>query len=113
MTEIQLPLSIAHDHPSLAGHFPGQPIVPGVVLLDEVILAIERQWPQRIKQSTCQTMEILVCKFLSPVSPGALLTLSLEPETDETSYAFRLHQSEKLVATGTIRHTLTDERASN
>ena len=29
------------DHPRLPGHFPGQPIVPGVVVLDHVLAAIE------------------------------------------------------------------------
>jgi 3-hydroxymyristoyl/3-hydroxydecanoyl-(acyl carrier protein) dehydratase len=33
--------SIPSDHPSLPGHFPGRPVVPGVVLLDRVVAAIE------------------------------------------------------------------------
>ena len=33
--------SIPHDHPSLPGHFPGRPIVPGVVMLERVLEAIE------------------------------------------------------------------------
>ena len=32
--------TIAADHPSLPGHFPGAPVVPGVVILDEVLAAI-------------------------------------------------------------------------
>ncbi|MEZ5651650.1 MAG: AMP-binding protein [Burkholderiaceae bacterium] len=31
---LEATLSIAGDHPSLVGHFPGHPVVPGVVLLD-------------------------------------------------------------------------------
>ena len=28
-------------HPCLPGHFPGSPLVPGVVVLDQVLAAIE------------------------------------------------------------------------
>ena len=34
--------TIPSDHPSLPGHFPDRPIVPGVVILDEVVAAL---WP--------------------------------------------------------------------
>jgi 3-hydroxyacyl-[acyl-carrier-protein] dehydratase len=33
--------SIAATHPALAGHFPGNPVVPGVVILNAVIQAAE------------------------------------------------------------------------
>ena len=41
-------LRVASDHPALAGHFPGQPIVPGVLLLDEVLHAIDAAAAWRI-----------------------------------------------------------------
>jgi 3-hydroxyacyl-[acyl-carrier-protein] dehydratase len=35
-------LRIEPGHPALAGHFPGAPVLPGVVLLDETLRALER-----------------------------------------------------------------------
>jgi 3-hydroxyacyl-[acyl-carrier-protein] dehydratase len=35
---------IAASHAALPGHFPGNPIVPGVVLLDRVAAVVERVW---------------------------------------------------------------------
>jgi 3-hydroxymyristoyl/3-hydroxydecanoyl-(acyl carrier protein) dehydratase len=54
-------LVIPADHPSLAGHFPGNPIVPGVVILDEVIHALS-DWRPDI-----QAMTMPVVKFLAPL----------------------------------------------
>ena len=36
------------DHPSLSGHFPGRPIVPGVLLIDRMISALQLATAHRI-----------------------------------------------------------------
>ena len=42
-TAFQRDICVAADHPSLPGHFPGAPLVPGVVLLEHVAQAL-REW---------------------------------------------------------------------
>ncbi len=61
--------AIAATHPALPGHFPGQPIVPGVLLLAhalEAALALP-QWAARLGTPP----RLAVIKFLAPVMPGA------------------------------------------
>lgn len=43
MTEIEKlgDFRITADHPALAGHFPGNPLVPGAVLLDRALSLLE------------------------------------------------------------------------
>src|SRR5437879_10590804 len=53
--------AIRADHPSLAGHFPGTPIVPGVVILDEVAAALARSEEHT---SELQSPMYLVCRLL-------------------------------------------------
>jgi 3-hydroxymyristoyl/3-hydroxydecanoyl-(acyl carrier protein) dehydratase len=59
-----LRFSIPYDHPSLAGHFPGRPIVPGVVLLDEAIALMLRDRPAD------RLVGLDDVKLLAPVLPG-------------------------------------------
>jgi len=62
--------TVAPDHPVFAGHFPGTPIVPGVMLLDAVLDAIAAA--TGIALDTC---EIGSVKFLSPAGPGEELVM--------------------------------------
>lgn len=63
---------IPPDHPALPGHFPGRPIVPGVLLLDAVLQAaarIHEHPPTRL----------LRAKFPAPVLPGEEVEITLDP----------------------------------
>ncbi len=55
-------ISFSPDHPSLAGHFPGNPVLPGVVILDYVRQCIE-EWRRLTVDASC----LKSVKFLSPV----------------------------------------------
>lgn len=59
-------------HPSLEGHFPGRPIVPGVVLLDEVAALILTSMPGRRLSGFASV------RFARPVRPGDLVAVSHE-----------------------------------
>ena len=102
MNKRQLPLQIPADHPSFAGHFPGQPIVPGVVLLDEVMQAAARHMPGWDLAAEAG-IDIPVCKFLLPVLPGATLALTLTPGAQAGTLNFTLQQADQAVASGSLR----------
>jgi 3-hydroxyacyl-[acyl-carrier-protein] dehydratase len=57
-------LCVPADHPALPGHFPGHPVVPGVVILDE-LLALARDWLGPVA-----VIGLPRVKFASPLSPG-------------------------------------------
>lgn len=57
--------TVPPDHPAFAGHFPGTPILPGVVLLDVALQIITAA--TGIALDLC---EIGSVKFLSPARPG-------------------------------------------
>ena len=84
------------DHPSFAGHFPGRPILPGVLLLAEVMEALR----ERGDSAAAAGCEIASAKFLSPVRPGDELTITLQCST--TGWRFDVHVGTTRAATGSI-----------
>ena len=79
--------TIRADHPSLPGHFPGAPIVPGVVILDEIVAALA-EW-----QNDCQLTVIRAVKFLAPLKPEQPFTICLstgENGADDVNFCCRV-----------------------
>ncbi|MDB5877215.1 MAG: Beta-hydroxyacyl-(acyl-carrier-protein) dehydratase FabA/FabZ, partial [Variovorax sp.] len=77
------PVHITHDvpvnHPVFVGHFPGQPLLPGALLVSEVMEAMARVPAMVARLGAHPTLAAV--KFLSPVRPGATVDISLHPET--------------------------------
>jgi len=84
---------IAAAHPALPGHFPGNPVVPGVVLLQRVAAAIERAWGQRV----CGLLQV---KFLRPLLPEQEAELSIVQ--DGTSIRFSIVHGQVRIANGSV-----------
>ena len=86
--------SIPHDHASLPGHFPGRPIVPGVVLLERVLEAIERT------HAPLGALRMPQVKFMQPLLPGEPAKVVLEGEAPR--WRFRVLRDAALLASGEV-----------
>jgi len=62
--EILLKAIVSPDHPCLAGHFPHNPVVPGTLMLENIVKALTAHWPD------LHVTEVSIAKFLSPLKPG-------------------------------------------
>ena len=90
-------LSVRKDHPALAGHFPGRPIVPGVLVLEEVFQTLKDQYDQDLVVT-----ELPAVKLSSPLLPEESLYITVETEGPDTA-AFLCRVGNRLVASGSIR----------
>jgi 3-hydroxyacyl-[acyl-carrier-protein] dehydratase len=87
----RLQLALEADHPAFIGHFPGTPIVPGVLLLDQVQRAVE-------SATGLVLTDLVVAKFLSPARPGDALEISYE--VDARTVRFQIRCARRAIAHG-------------
>lgn len=96
MPDAEFTWLVPADHPAFAGHFPGRPIVPGVVLLDRAILFAEE-----LLGRPGLNWQVGNAKFFSPVGPEEALTFTLQTK-NSGAIAFAVHSAERDVASGSL-----------
>ena len=81
---------IPPDHPCFPGHFPGQPILPGVLLLERVMSLAQTSLRQPLNECTVYNV-----KFLAAVAPGDALDVQLaSTNPNEYKFTVRIVQAE-------------------
>jgi acyl-coenzyme A synthetase/AMP-(fatty) acid ligase len=91
-----LTFTIPPDHPALAGHFPGRPIVPGVVLLDRALDAIGAALGRNFDACRIES-----AKFLSPAAPGETLEIACDTAASG-AIRFTIRAGDRAVASGAL-----------
>jgi len=91
-------MRIAANHPALSGHFPGHPVVPGVVLLEAVAAAL----PQHAG-TALRVTGFPVVKFLAPLFPEHDFEIVLAAKRPGQATFEILAGGEKL-ASGTVAY---------
>lgn len=84
---------IPQDHPSLEGHFPQNPIVPGVVILDYVIKTAQKKG--------YNVLAINSAKFISPLLPESNFCILFQQL--ETQMKFEVQSDDSTIAQGALR----------
>ncbi|HYP86249.1 AMP-binding protein [Variovorax sp.] len=96
---VRLTRDVPADHPAFAGHFPGHPLLPGALILADVLEALARVPVLAARLGPHPTLA--AAKFLAPVGPGARLTISLLPEAGASQgVRFEVHREDVLAASG-------------
>jgi 3-hydroxyacyl-[acyl-carrier-protein] dehydratase len=86
---------ISARHPALPGHFPGHPIVPGVLLLCELEREVARRFGREV-------IEIVNVKFVSPLVPERNFVMRLENSSGDI-LRFSIVSGDLMIASGSLR----------
>ena len=93
--DYQFQTVIPEDHPALKGHFPGNPVVPGVVVLESVAQALASWQPGLV------IVELPVVKFHHVLKPAQLFEIRLQ-QKNEDGYRFECDCAGQVIASGSF-----------
>lgn len=99
---LEAQIYVPNDSVWFAGHFPGEPILPGIALVHlacEAILKEAENKGESVKISFLKRV-----RFTGPVRPGDTLLLSLSREDGnmEKIYNFKTAVGEKVICSGQV-----------
>lgn len=90
-------LRLEASSPLLAGHFPGQPILPAIAHLG---LALEGA--RSLEQRDITLVGVRGIRFRRPVEPGAVIELVVAQGVEAGALRFELRSAETLASSGTL-----------
>jgi acyl-coenzyme A synthetase/AMP-(fatty) acid ligase len=93
---------LSADHPVAQGHFPDNPVVPGALILDEVLRSAE----QRLALPA-SAWEVRSAKFLSPLRPGEAMGVDFRIG-EGGDLQFDCRSGDRQVASGRLRRMRVD-----
>ncbi|VAX15176.1 hypothetical protein MNBD_NITROSPINAE04-278 [hydrothermal vent metagenome] len=96
MDEIDVVFKIDESHPAIQGHFPGRPVVPAVVLLNNVQRLVNEH-----AGSSKRILKLRHAKFMAPIIPGMEVRINATFSEDGL-IKFELGANGKTVATGIL-----------
>ncbi len=75
--------NVTMNEPFFQGHFPGRPIMPGVLIIEAMaqaggVLALKSVPPEQVKNKVILFMSIDKAKFRKPVIPGDQLRFEID-----------------------------------
>lgn len=90
------------DSPWFSGHFPGEPILPGIALIHLVKQAIVQEALK--KGENLQLNRLRRVRFINPVWPGETVTVSItaEDSDEDVLFSFKVLKKENVVCSGLI-----------
>jgi 3-hydroxyacyl-[acyl-carrier-protein] dehydratase len=94
--------NVPEDSPWFLGHFPGEPILPGVALVHIAEQAIIKDAESRGEKIHLNALKRV--RFTQPVRPGEVLSININrDEADEKAlYTFKVSSKENIVCSGLI-----------
>jgi 3-hydroxymyristoyl/3-hydroxydecanoyl-(acyl carrier protein) dehydratase len=100
--EIEALAYVPTDSPWFVGHFPGEPILPGIALIHMAEQAIIQYTDARNEQAQLYVLRRV--RFTQPVKPGETLSLNISGEEagEDTLFSFKVANKENIVCSGLI-----------
>jgi 3-hydroxyacyl-[acyl-carrier-protein] dehydratase len=100
MADFSATLAVPADHPCLAGHFPGRPVVPAVLLLQLVQSALRQHLGEVVLEG------VPTAKFLLPLVPEQEFGLVLQIDAARGRASFRCACRDGVAARGELSFRL-------
>lgn len=108
--------NVTINEPFFQGHFPGHPVMPGVLIVEAMaqvagILAYLSS-DDEIRKKVCYFMSIDNARFRKPVVPGDLLRLEMEATMNRRGiwgFNGKAYVEDKLVADADLKATFADK----